>query len=128
MAVRKPLRPCREPGCPRYAEPGTAACSVHKAPRGPKTGYSAAIHRMYCTRAWTDGRKAFLTLHPLCVECEAEGELMAATVVDHIVPHRGDPALFHDQHNWQPLCKRHHDRKTATEDGGFGNRKALPAP
>lgn len=24
--------------------------------------------------------------------------------------------------NWQALCKRHHDAKTAAEDGGFGNR------
>lgn len=40
-----------------------------------------------------------------------------ATVVDHIIPHRGDlsSAAFWDETNWQPLCKRHHDRKTARE-------------
>jgi len=48
-------------------------------------------------------------------------------VVDHIVPHRGDRALFWDTSNWQPLCKPHHDAKTAREDGGFGNR-ASSAP
>jgi 5-methylcytosine-specific restriction endonuclease McrA len=39
-----------------------------------------------------------------------------AQVVDHITPHRGDPAKFWDAANWQALCKRCHDRKTMTED------------
>ena len=38
------------------------------------------------------------------------------TVVDHIVPHRGDQKLFWDKSNWQPLCKACHDRKTWRED------------
>jgi 5-methylcytosine-specific restriction protein A len=38
-----------------------------------------------------------------------------ATVVDHIVPHRGDPVLFWDEANWQGLCKLCHDAKTARE-------------
>lgn len=49
---------------------------------------------------------------------------MEATVVDHIVPHCGNQQLFWDTDNWQPLCKKHHDRKTATEDGGFGRMKS----
>ena len=46
-----------------------------------------------------------------------------AREVDHIEPHKGDDTLFWDQDNWQPLCKPCHSRKTATEDGGFGNPK-----
>jgi 5-methylcytosine-specific restriction protein A len=38
-----------------------------------------------------------------------------ATVVDHIVPHKGDHLLMWAEWNWQPLTKRAHDRKTATE-------------
>ena len=45
-----------------------------------------------------------------------------ATDVDHIVPHRGDARLLYDENNLQSLCKSCHSRKTATEDGGFGNR------
>jgi 5-methylcytosine-specific restriction protein A len=30
-------------------------------------------------------------------------------------------ALFWDQSNWQPLCHTCHSKKTAREDGGFGN-------
>jgi len=46
--------------------------------------------------------------------------MTAAGVVDHIVPHKGDADLFWQRTNWQPLCKPCHDRKTATEDGGWG--------
>ena len=53
-----------------------------------------------------------LSRHPLCAECLKNGTLTPATVVDHIVPHRGDHALFWDEQNWQPLCKNCHDRKT----------------
>ena len=41
-----------------------------------------------------------------------QNKITPATVVDHIVPHRGDKKLFWDQSNWQPLCKEHHDKKT----------------
>ena len=61
----------------------------------------------------------FLVKHPLCVECEKEGRYVRATVVDHIVPHRGDQTLFWDEDNWQSLCKRHHDTKTATSDRNY---------
>jgi len=46
------------------------------------------------------------------VECERKGHVIPATVVDHIIPHRGDETLFWDESNWQALCKKCHDRKT----------------
>jgi 5-methylcytosine-specific restriction protein A len=48
-----------------------------------------------------------------------------ATVVDHILPHRGDRVLFWDRSNWQALSKKCHDRKTAEHDGGFGNARTV---
>jgi 5-methylcytosine-specific restriction enzyme A len=72
--------------------------------------------------AWQKARAGYLRLHPLCVHCQAEGRVTPATELDHIVPHKGDRALFWDSANWQPLCKPHHDAKTAREDGGFGNK------
>lgn len=58
----------------------------------------------------------YLEAHPLCVQCAKQGKYVRATVVDHIIPHRGDQKLFWDQNNWQPLCKSCHDKKTLTED------------
>ena len=42
--------------------------------------------------------------------------IVAAVVVDHIEPHRGDKIKFWDRGNWQPLCKDCHDRKTGGEE------------
>ena len=70
---------------------------------------------------WRKYREGYLKHNPLCVECLKEGIITPATVVDHIVPHKGDSKLFWDKTNHQGLCKHHHDIKTAREDGGFGN-------
>jgi 5-methylcytosine-specific restriction protein A len=45
--------------------------------------------------------------------CHEERRVTVATLVDHVVPHRGDPALFWDVENWQSLCATCHARKTA---------------
>ncbi|MCP4539869.1 MAG: HNH endonuclease [Chloroflexi bacterium] len=66
-------------------------------------------------------RLRYLVAHPLCAECYRQHIVQAATVVDHIVPHKGDKELFWDMSNWQGLCAPCHNRKTGKEDGGFGN-------
>jgi hypothetical protein len=60
-----------------------------------------------------------LAIEPLCRMCQSEGVTMAATVVDHIEPHRGDYKKF-----WfgklQSLCAWHHDAyKQNMEKRGF---------
>lgn len=62
------------------------------------------------TARWGRARATYLTNHPLCVMCAAMGRITAASVVDHIVPHKGDPSLFWDSANWQALCAAHHNR------------------
>lgn len=66
---------------------------------------------------WQKARERFLRKHPLCAYCEREGRLTAATIVDHIIPHRGDQQLFWDESNWQALCKFCHDSVKAREEG-----------
>lgn len=68
------------------------------------------------TYRWQQERQHFLRAHPLCRYCEREGRLAAASVVDHMKPHRGDMGLFWDQSNWQPLCKPCHDSAKALEE------------
>lgn len=65
---------------------------------------------------WQQARKTFLQVNPLCCMCKQDGRIEAATVVDHIEPHRGDRKLFWDRKNWQPLCKTHHDSTKAKEE------------
>ena len=76
---------------------------------------ASAYERGYSSK-WQSARKRFLANYPLCKECQIEGKLTQATVVDHIKPHRGDEKLFWDISNWQPLCKKCHDKKTRTKD------------
>ena len=82
--------------------------------------FGSSASRGYGSR-WRKVRERFLMEHPLCVECLKEGRITPATDVDHIVPHKGNPDLFWDYDNLQALCHKCHSRKTAKEDGGFGN-------
>ena len=111
---RKPKVPCRHPGCSALVEEGAHYCPDHKALH-PEDARPAAYYRGY-TREWQRARKSYLESHPLCAQCARNGRYTKATVVDHIIPHRGDETLFWDRSNWQPLCKRCHDRKTLTEE------------
>lgn len=58
---------------------------------------------------WQQARIVHLREFPLCVECEKHDTIKAASVVDHIKPHKGDLNLFWDRSNWQSLCKKCHD-------------------
>jgi 5-methylcytosine-specific restriction protein A len=75
----------------------------------------SAARRGYGSR-WRRTRTAYLARHPLCGACQTLGRVVPATVVDHVVPHRGDERLLWDEANWAALCKRCHDAKTARED------------
>lgn len=110
---RKPKVPCGHPGCAALIEPGTKYCEQHKALHPEST--RSASSRGY-TSKWQRESKRFLQSHPLCAECMKQGRYTKATVVDHIVPHRGDQKLFWDRSNWQQLCARHHNLKTGNED------------
>ena len=112
----RPNVPCKHPGCARLVPYGRAYCDEHaQAHRGDGR---TTTEKGY-TRRWQQARDRFLKTHPLCVRCQAAGKLTPATVVDHVLPHRGDQHLFWDQNNWQALCKPCHDRKTMTEDRLF---------
>nr|WP_081327456.1 HNH endonuclease signature motif containing protein [Paenibacillus polymyxa] len=113
---RRILRPCNHPGCNQLVEKGY--CDKHRKQRDQRRG--SATQRGY-DHNWRQARLIFLQRNPLCIRCYEKGRLTPVTVVDHITPHKGDPELFWDKKNWQPLCETCHNIKTATEDGGFGN-------
>lgn len=83
----------------------------------PKDSRPSAAKRGY-GRRWQTQSKIFLRKNPLCAECSRNGIVRVATVVDHIVPHKGDYKLFWDRTNWQSACKLCHDRKTGKEVKG----------
>ena len=105
--------PCKHPNCPKLIPYGQLYCEEHKKLHTKDRAF--ASERGYGAR-WQKARKKFLETNPFCVKCFDEGILTKATVVDHIKPHRGDPDLFWNVSNWQPLCEHHHNVKTMTED------------
>jgi 5-methylcytosine-specific restriction protein A len=75
--------------------------------------------RLYDSVQWRKARACYLATHPLCVMCLRVGRERRATVVDHIVDHGGDTALFWDKDNWQSLCATCHSgaKKIQTKHG-----------
>lgn len=74
---------------------------------------------VYKTSRWAALRAEQLRQEPLCRYCKPMGDVVAATVVDHIKPHRGDRALAFDPDNLQSLCKPCHDRHADAKDRGL---------
>lgn len=125
---------CRHAGCGRLLEE-SGYCETHAKlhQRQSDEARGNANERGYTYR-WRKARATYLKQHPLCVKCESEGFVRASSEVDHIVPPKMKAALdsgnaaaiaaasklFWSRSNWQALCKPHHSRKTASEDGGFG--------
>jgi 5-methylcytosine-specific restriction endonuclease McrA len=75
----------------------------------------------YGTKRWQIRRKQQLQQQPLCALCLQEHRVPAATVADHITPHKGDYNLF-----WhgplQSLCENCHSRfKQRVEIHGYSN-------
>jgi 5-methylcytosine-specific restriction endonuclease McrA len=89
-----------------------------------RAGKGKTAERGYGWR-WQKARKTFLAKpeNVLCRMCTEEGRVTAATVVDHVIPHKGDQALFWDTSNWQPLCKAHHDSAKQAEERGEAQRR-----
>lgn len=80
-----------------------------------RTDKQTAAQRGY-DHKWRKARERHLADHPLCVYCQRLGLVTAANVVDHVVPHRGDMALFWDQANWQSLCTPCHSSVKQREE------------
>jgi 5-methylcytosine-specific restriction protein A len=115
----RPLRPCNHPGCRKLVQSGY--CEDHKKDIKQYDRFRGTAAERGYDNKWQVYRKSYLQVHPLCIECMKEKRIEPATVIDHIIPHKGNMVLFWDHNNHQSLCKRHHDIKTAKEDGGFGN-------
>ena len=97
-----------------------AAAKLKKRERDRTRGSAAS--RGYGTRHRAV-RRALLAGGTMCVQCKRLGIIRGATVLDHIVPFKGDATLQWDESNRQPLCKQCHDEKTATESGGWGKAR-----
>lgn len=115
--------PCASPSCPALVEQGQARCPSHTKAKERERG--SASSRGYGSR-WQRYRLQYLAEHPLCVRCEAAGRTVAARVVDHVVPHKGNEDLMWNPENHQALCdftspwNCHGAKSLEDGSGGFG--------
>ena len=120
----EPLHECKAGGCHHLTD--QTYCVLHRRlpsdrkqngwNRGPRSKISST-KRLYDFK-WQKYSKAFLAANPWCALCGAKGIKRVAMATDHIIPHRGDEALFRDPDNHQGLCRTCHAAKSAKERGG----------
>jgi len=74
--------------------------------------------KWYKTKQWQSLRSHQLAKHPYC-QCpihQGKDRSAVATVVDHIIPHKGSKALFTDTRNLQSMAKHCHDSLKQEQD------------
>ncbi len=116
-----PLRACLEASCPLLIRKGRR-CPAHTRTRQRQYERSrGTVTQRGYGASWQKIRAQVLAEQPTCLGWP-KGPcpwVLPAQHVDHILPRRrgGTEA----RSNLVGLCARCHSRKTATEDGGFGN-------
>lgn len=71
--------------------------------------------KWYNLPAWRARRAEQLAREPLCARHLARGEVVAATVANHVRPHRGDWELFING-PLESVCKPCHDGEVQSEE------------
>lgn len=66
---------------------------------------------------WRKFSRIYRQNNPLCIECDAEGIVTPAAVVDHIKPITEGGARL-SVLNVQSLCNHHHNSKSGKEGAG----------
>jgi len=84
--------------------------------RNQRSDEAEEWRKLYHTARWQSLRSWQLNRQPLCERCKAKGITAAATVCNHRIPHKGDPALFYDPDNLEPLCAPCHDGPVQSEE------------
>jgi 5-methylcytosine-specific restriction protein A len=105
---------CKEYRCRNPKTTRSAYCTEHG---GGQTDKAKANSKLYSQVAWSKIRTRQLSRQPLCARCYSDGKVTAATVVDHVFPHRRDVDAF-KVNLFQSLCAPCHSLKTQDENRG----------
>ena len=80
-------------------------------------------HKWYRTAAWQRlRRRIFVRDRYICAICGSlctgQGRSKRAPIADHIIPHKGNRALFWNEENIQTLCYSCHSRHKQRQEAG----------
>jgi len=106
---------CMTAGCGTLVRSGY--CEAHKPNEAAKRksgqrDYNerrAESDKLYGQQKWRKLSIAFRKRNPLCSECDANGLVRPADLVDHIQPAKARPDLFFNWRNLRSLCQRCHN-------------------
>jgi len=111
----RPLRPCRQPGCPALVRDGSGYCEKHKREdrkrQDDRRGSSAS--RGYDS-TWRKLRHWYLKQYPLCERCEVQGMVVVAILVHH----RDHDPRNNTAENFESLCVPCHEEEHRAERFG----------
>jgi len=82
------------------------------------TDRKSTADKRYKTQWWKGYSESFRRKHPLCAECERNGLISAATLVDHII-RVNFGGSFRDPRNHQSMCDPCHRDKSFAERNGL---------
>lgn len=105
-----PPKPCTAPGCGKLVRDGSGRCEAHQRPAWSK---QVGATKRTTGRKLQAMRAQLFRASPLCVACEAQGRVTAATQRDHIIPLAEGGA--DDASNVQALCEACHEVKSKAE-------------
>lgn len=108
---------------PLYRPHAAARERGRKAEHDARRREAKAWRGWYNLAAWQQRRDAQLAAQPVCERCEKAGRIVAATVANHRVPHRGDWDLFITG-ALESVCKRCHDSVVQAEERAEAARVA----
>ena len=85
--------------------------------RKTKEQYNRSSAVYYNNVRWKKLRNWYISQHPLCIDCLAEGRTTAAEHIHHCIPFMSGNTdnerwqLLLDPNNLVPLCKEHHEER-----------------
>lgn len=101
--------------CPRPGCPNLQPCDKHRRPADLRKSPTA---RGY-DRRWRRKADQYRSAHPTCEHPDCD---RPSVDVDHLDGLGPNGPRGYDDDNLEALCHPHHSSKTATVDGGFGNK------
>jgi 5-methylcytosine-specific restriction enzyme A len=121
---RRKQRPCSHHSCAELTR--ETYCSKHTQQKQEQRKHADTFYNNYVrdkeraafykTKQWVHLRKYILQRdYHLCIPCQLQQRVTAATIVDHIVPYEVDMARGLDPSNLQSICQACHNRKTAAD-------------